>query len=208
MCHPSLDVPFEQPSSFSEQQLSCHRAVTVPECHRWGQELWLHPTGVTWAGRGEPTLLETLLQSWNSRNPQQQSAHMAESGQLQHLPLAPGDSCYPQSSLCWVANRAHAAPIGAHSTFWRCSLPRQESGLGLQTKAQPGNPCGQGGEEEEEPQIPAGRGAADPSWKRSCRSWQADAAPWCHRCQSGHGVMTNAPPAQARKHQFALENKD
>lgn len=53
-----------------------------------------------------------------------------------------------------------------------------------------------------------GRGATDPGRKRSHGSQWADAALWCHRCQSGHEVMRNALLAQARKHQFALENKD
>lgn len=57
MCHPSLDLPFKHPSIFYKQQLSFCRALTVPECHRWGEELWLHPMGGTWGGRREQTLL-------------------------------------------------------------------------------------------------------------------------------------------------------
>lgn len=112
MCHPSQDLPFEHPSIFYKQQLSFCRAVTVPECHRWGEELWLHPMGSTWCGRAEQTLLG-----------QQESTP----AQLQHLPCAPADSRYPHGSRCWMARGAHAAAIGAHSTFWRWSLPWQES---------------------------------------------------------------------------------
>lgn len=90
-------------------------------------------------------------------------------------------------------------PSHGRSHDWAC---RRRHGQGIP----PGRAAVWAGGEE--PQIPAGRGATDPSWKRSCRSQWADAALWRHRCQSGHGVMRNAPPAQARKHQFALENKD
>lgn len=82
MSHPSLDLPFEHPSIFYKQQLSFCGAVTVPECHRWGEEPWLHLMGGTWCGRGEQMLLEMPLRSWGSRNPHQHSAHVPESGQL------------------------------------------------------------------------------------------------------------------------------
>lgn len=47
MCHHSLDLPFKHPSIFYKQQLFLCKAMTVPEYHRWGEELWLHPMGVT-----------------------------------------------------------------------------------------------------------------------------------------------------------------
>lgn len=69
MCHPSLDLPFEHSSTFYEQQLSFCRAVTAPRCHRWGEELWLHPMAGT-AGNAPPKLAQqesTAAQSPGAR---------------------------------------------------------------------------------------------------------------------------------------------